>query len=218
MSKTSVAPEVENRQDSLSVVDRDLPLWAVDAFRKSPVTAWDIETSGLDWANDRIATCQVYSPLVGAFVVRISGEPPRNLIALLEDEEVVKVFHHAMFDLRFIYAQWSQDVRSVFCTKIAAKILMPSSDKTTLQDLTREFLGVHLDKSERMSNWLANDLSIKQLNYAAADVRYLPALMAALHIRLNQNDSWDLAVACYDFLPTRVKLDLLGSADVFAYK
>ena len=216
MSKAAVAPQAP--QSEPHVVDGDLPEWCVDALRRSAVTAWDIETSGLDWAHDRIATCQIYSPSVGTFLVQTPTRSPRNLVSLLQDANVAKVFHHAMFDLRFMYSQWHAEAQSVFCTKIAAKILGPGSDKTTLQDLTRDFLGVRLDKSERTSNWLASVLSSQQINYAAADVVYLPALMSALHDRLAENDRWDLAIACYTFLPIRVRLDVLGSGDVFAYK
>lgn len=217
MSTGALAPKTDDPRD-LHVVDSDLPEWSVEALRNSPITAWDIETSGLDWAHDRIATCQVYAPCVGTFLIRHPAPAPRHLVSLLEDVNVIKVFHHAIFDLRFMHAQWKADARSVFCTKIAAKILMPGSEKTTLQDLTRDFLGVHLDKSERLSNWLTNVLTPQQVDYAAADVLYLPSLMSTLHDRLVDNNRWDLAIACYTFLPTRVTLDVLGSGDVFAYK
>lgn len=197
----------------------DLPDDMVARLRGEPVVAWDIETSGLDWTVNRIATCQVFAPSVGAFVVQLtSATAPPNLALLLADERVPKVFHHAMFDLRFMYYQWGVEARSVLCTKIAAKILTPGAEASTLQALTQEWLGVHLDKSQRLSNWMRATLTSEQLGYAAADVAYLPALISILRARLTTAERWHLATSCFDFLPSRVKLDVIGSGDVFAYK
>ena len=200
------------------VVEGDLPSSVLTQFLQSPVIACDIETTGLNWMTDKIATCQVFSPSAGAFIIRILDEIPHNLALLLDNAAVLKVFHHAMFDLRFMQYQWNLDAKSVFCTKIAAKILLPGSPDTTLQAVTRDFLGIHLDKTERLSNWLSNRLSQRQLNYAAADVIYLPTLISVLQDKLVETGRWDLAISCFEFLPARVKLDILGAGDVFAYQ
>jgi ribonuclease D len=214
----NVLAQRESTSTFVNVVDGDLPEAALEVFRRCQLIAWDIETSGLNWAHDRIATCQVYSPSVGAFIVRISDDIPRNLVALLVDAEIIKVFHHAMFDLRFLHYQWSVEAESVLCTKIAAKVLSPLLQDTTLQGLTRDILGIHIDKGERLSNWLSHRLSPRQIDYAASDVIYLPALISELQSRLIESDRWDLAVSCFGFLNSRVRLDIIGAGDVFAYQ
>jgi len=214
----TVARYRELDQTDVYIVDGDLPSSALNQLLRSSVVACDIETTGLDWTTDKIATCQVFSPSTGAFIVRISDEVPHNLVSLLDDAAVLKVFHHAMFDLRFMGYQWNLDAKSILCTKIAAKILMPGSQDTALQAVTRNFLGVHLDKTERLSNWLSSSLTPGQLSYAAADVIYLPALISVLQERLVETGRWDLAISCFEFLRTRVKLDILGAGDVFAYQ
>ncbi|MDB5937300.1 MAG: putative 3-5 exonuclease [Massilia sp.] len=214
----SVLSHRELDRTDVYVVEHDLPTSVLNQFLTSSVIACDIETTGLDWTTDKIATCQVFSPSAGAYIVRISDEIPRNLASLLDNASVLKVFHHAMFDLRFMHYQWNLEARSVLCTKIAAKILMPGSEDTSLQGVTRDFLGIHLDKTERLSNWLSSSLSPRQLSYAAADVIYLPALISVLQEKLLESGRWDLAISCFEFLPVRVRLDILGAGDVFAYQ
>ena len=92
---------------ALTMVRGDLPddLWS--AYAASSLIAWDIETSGLDWRQDRIGTCQLFAQGVGTVVVSADqSQVPRQLTALLQDPGVEKVFHHASFDLRFMVGRW----------------------------------------------------------------------------------------------------------------
>jgi ribonuclease D len=113
-----------------------------------PLVAWDVETSGLDWRRDRLATCQVFAEPIGVVVVSLDEKPPLRVKALLEDPAVEKVFHHAPFDLRFMVHAWEAQPMSIRCTKVASKLLDPRAPNEvhSLQQLCLRYLGVRLDK------------------------------------------------------------------------
>lgn len=206
-------------QDSVRKYIGDLSDSEVDNARRVGLVAWDIETSGLEWKKDRIATCQVFVPNCDAYVVQLNAtvEVPPNLRCLLTDSHVLKIFHHAMFDLRFMASHWNLCPSNVACTKIASKLLDPIETDHSLQRILQKHLNVRIDKESRVSDWLNDDLSKEQLEYAASDVIYLPRLFALLKERLESCNRWELATKSFEFLPTRVQLDLLGAGDVFSY-
>lgn len=180
--------------------------------------AWDIETSGLDWISDRIGTCQINIPDYATVIVKVDARPG-HLVHLIEDPSVVKVFHHAPFDVRFMMAQWQVRPANIACTKIASKLLRPQADPTehSLAALTLRLLGKRLDKRERTSDWLAEELTEEQLAYAAADVTDLLRLWQALCDDIAQQGLGEFYLRCLDHVPTRAELDIRGCPDLYAY-
>lgn len=197
----------------------DLPDRVLQEAHRIGIVGWDIETSGLAWNKDRIATCQIFVPGFDVSIVQFNGfvEAPSNLRYLMEDLQVLKIFHHAMFDLRFMAFHWQMCPRNVACTKIASKLLEPSEVDHSLQRVLKKYLNVCIDKESRASDWLIDDLSKQQVKYAVGDVIHLPQLYAFLKERLVCSGRWDLATSSFEFLTTRVELDLLGAGDVFSY-
>jgi ribonuclease D len=198
----------------------DLPADLAAAFAKANRIAWDVETTGLDWRRDRLATCQLFAEGVGVVVVKAATSRPQRLAALLEDLAVEKVFHHAPFDLRFMVHRWDVRPGSIRCTKIASKILVPDvpNEVHSLQHLASRYLGVSLTKGPvRTSDWTAASLTEDQLTYAAGDVLHLLALLDALLAELDRTNLRGLYDDCCAFLPARVSLELGGYPDVFAY-
>jgi ribonuclease D len=191
-----------------------------DAANRQLLIAWDIETSGLDWRSERIGLCQVWTAELGLELVKIDeNRIPCRLVELLADARVQKIFHHAMFDLRFLYYRWAVVPANIGCTKIASKLLVPenSPDRHTLASLVREYLGVSLDKTQRISDWLKSDLSQEQMSYAGNDVIYLPDLFRTLMAKLEARGLDDLASRCFAHIPTQVQLDVRGYKDIFGY-
>lgn len=181
--------------------------------------AWDIETSGLNWATDRIGTCQIATRKGIAVVVLDEGARPELLGALLESPHVKKVFHHAPFDLRFMAKHWGLSPQNVACTKIASKILDPDLEgpEHSLKPVLRRHLGVEIGKEEQVSDWLAPELSDSQLRYAASDVAYLVRLAEVLESKCRSAGVSAELFDSYEYLPARVKLDLRGVGDVYVY-
>ena len=188
--------------------------------RDAGSVAWDIETTGLDWAASRVATCQLATRDRVALVQLRGRQIPKHLSQLLADAGVTKVFHHAPFDLRFMAHAWAVRPVNVACTKVAAKIVEPGllePKAYSLQSLLRRHLGVQIDKGQQVSDWTNPNLSDAQVRYAVNDVTHLePLLEVLLACAANQGTS-ELVSASYAYLPTRVQLDLSGAGDVFLY-
>lgn len=197
----------------------DLEAGWLDRALEARQVAWDIETTGLDWRTDQVRTCQVgYEDQVAVVQLR-EGHVPARLQTLLQEPSVQKVFHHAAFDLRFMVHHWGAAPKSVACTKVAAKIVSPRAPggEYSLKHLLRTHLRVDIDKELQVSDWSSTTLSSSQLEYAANDVRYLHALLEALLRRARERGVHDLVAASFDYLPSRVRLDLAGAGDVFTY-
>ncbi|OCX65399.1 3'-5' exonuclease [Thioclava sp. SK-1] len=174
--------------------------------------AVDTETMGLDPRRDRLCLVQLSAGDGNAHLVQIARgqtQAPR-LCQLLNDPKVEKLFHFARFDVAALYNAFGVDTRPIFCTKIASKLVRTSTERHGLKYLLSELVGVDISKQQQSSDWGSAELSKAQMEYAASDVLYLHRLKAALIVRLQREDRLVLAQSCFDFLPARAKLDLLG--------
>ena len=185
------------------------------------VVAIDTETMGLKPGRDRLCLVQLSSGDGSAHLVQIGqGQASApNLTALLGNPGVLKLFHFARFDLAALYARLGVMPHPVYCTKIASRLVRTYTDRHGLKELTRELLGVDLSKQQQSSDWGAADLSDAQLAYAASDVLYLHQIRVRLDEMLEREGRTAVAKACFDFLPTRARLDLAGWAeeDIFSH-
>lgn len=183
--------------------------------------AVDTETLGLQPHRDRLCVVQL-SPGDGtADVVQIlKGQTSApNLVKLLSDPTKEKIFHFARFDLAVLWKAFGVTVNPVFCTKIASKLTRTYTDRHGLKDVTKELLGIEISKQQQSSDWGAAELTPAQLDYAASDVLNLHAIADKLTAFLVRDERKEFADACFAFLPTRSRLDLLGWAeeDIFSH-
>ncbi|CAN7530378.1 ribonuclease D [Rhizobium sp. LjRoot254] len=191
------------------------------AARYTGAIAIDSETLGLIPRRDRLCLVQL-SPGDGtADVIQIAKgqtEAP-NLVAMMEDPTRQKIFHFGRFDIAVLFHTFGVTATPVFCTKIASRLIRTYTDRHGLKDNLKEMLEIDISKVQQSSDWAAETLTTAQLEYAASDVLYLHALREKLTQRLIRDGRWDLATACFEFLPTRAKLDLLGweETDIFAH-
>jgi ribonuclease D len=193
----------------------DLANYQVDAV------AIDTETLGLNPHRDRLCVVQI-SPGDGtADVIQIDAGQKNapNLVKLLGDAAVTKLFHFGRFDLAVLYHAFGVMPEPVFCTKIASRLTRTYTDRHGLKDICSELLGVGISKQQQSSDWAAETLSPEQIEYAASDVLYLHRLRDVLAGRLARENRTEEANACFQFLPTRAKLDLMGwdEQDIFAH-
>ena len=183
--------------------------------------AIDTETLGLVPRRDRLCVVQLSSGDGTADVIRIAAGQKQapNLTAMLEDQTRQKIFHYGRFDIAVLYHTFGVTTASVFCTKIASRLCRTYTDRHGLKDNLKEMLDVDVSKAQQSSDWAAETLSPAQLDYAASDVLYLHALRDKLTARLLRDGRMEHADACFAFLPTRSKLDLLGweETDIFAH-
>lgn len=178
--------------------------------------AIDTETLGLVLPRDRLCVVQLSRGDGSADVVQIAAGQTRakNIERLLADPKVTKLFHFARFDVAVLFKTFGVMAAPIYCTKIASKLVRTYTDRHGLKDLARELLGVELSKQQQSSDWGGDTLSEAQLSYAASDVLYLHALRICLDIMLKRENRFEIAAACFDFVPARARLDLMGWADV----
>ena len=195
----------------------DLP----DGLDLGSMVAIDTETLGLNPQRDRLCLAQLSAGDGVCHAVQFAAGQyaAPNLKKLLTDPSVTKLFHFARFDIAMFRQYLGVEVRPVYCTKIASKLVRTYTDKHGLKDLVRELLGVDLSKEQQSSDWGASELSEKQLAYAANDVAHLHQLKTVLDAMLAREGRTALAQACFDFLPARAGLDLAGweDVDIFAH-
>ena len=196
---------------SIHLYQSDLP----DDLDLGPVVAIDTETMGLDPRRDRLCLVQMSAGDGEAHLVQIARgqhEAP-NLTRMLADPKVLKLFHFGRFDIAALENAFGVVTSPVWCTKIASKLVRTFTDRHGLKYLLNDMVGVDISKHQQTSDWGADDLSDAQLEYAASDVLHLHRLKEALEARLKREGRMGLAQACFDFLPGRAHLDLLGWGD-----
>jgi ribonuclease D len=196
---------------------RDLP----DGLELGPVVAIDTETMGLNPHRDRLCVVQLSSGDGNAHIIHIENgqtEAP-NLVTMLTNPDVLKLFHFARFDIAALLKAFGVLTAPVYCTKIASKLVRTYTDRHGLKVLLEEMLHVDVSKQQQQTDWGARELTEAQLDYAASDVLYLHRLKGKLDTRLAREGRSEVAQACFDFLPSRARLDLMGwpEIDIFAH-
>ena len=185
------------------------------------VVAIDTETLGLVPHRDRLCVVQLSVGDGTADVIQIAKgqrEAP-NLVAMLADPTITKLFHFGRFDIAVLHHAFGVRATPVYCTKIASRLTRTYTDRHGLKDICRELLSVDLSKQQQSSDWAAETLSDAQLAYAASDVLHLHALKAKFDMMLAREGRTALAQSCFDFLPARAELDLIGwpETDIFSH-
>ena len=190
-------------------------------FADGPI-AVDTEAMGLFPGRDRLCLVQLSDGKGDEHLVRFrrgSDYAAPNLKALLSDPARLKLYHFARFDIGIMQAYLGIIAAPLYCTRTASRLVRTYTDRHGLKDLVKELLNIDLSKQQQTSDWGAEELSEAQREYAASDVRYLHALKEKLDERLIREDRMPLAQSCFDFLPTRALLDVVGWADqdIFAH-
>src|SRR5690606_31675487 len=140
-----------------------------------PAVAIDTETLGLNPHRDRLCVVQI-SPGDGSVdVIQIAPGQRQapNLVRLLGDPSITKIFHFGRFDIAVLFHALGAMAEPVFCTKIASRLTRTYTDRHGLKDICSEMLGVNVSKQQQSSDWAAETLTSEQLEYAASDVLYL---------------------------------------------
>ncbi len=200
-----------------TLYQNDLP----DDLDLGPVVAIDCETMGLNPHRDRLCVIQLSGGDGNAHLVQVAlGQTAApNLCALLENPDVLKLFHFGRFDIAAMFNAFGALTAPVYCTKIASRLVRTYTDRHGLAKLLQELLQIDISKQQQSSDWGAEALTNAQMEYAASDVLYLHQLRDKLNEMLVREGRMELAQTCFDFLPTRARLDLMGwpDTDIFAH-
>ena len=185
----------------------------------------DTETTGLNLSRDRLCLIQIGISKNECHLVQFKKselekvDKYKNLISILANKKVKKIFHYARFDLAVIRKFLNVNCENIFCTKIASKLVRTYTDRHGLKDLCKEMLETDLNKSQQSSDWSTSNLSKNQIKYASHDVIFLFELKKKLLEMLERENRLELSEKLFSFLQTRVDLDLSGwcDTDIFSH-
>jgi len=194
----------------------DLP--SETSLKNATTIAIDGEFSGLNPLTDKLHLLQLCDGSDMVHFVKFNGKyNAPHLKSLLENEKIKKIFHFGRADLGFLKQHLSINVRNIFDTKIASKICRKFTSNHGLKDLSKDLIGIKLDKEMQTSDWGKEEYTKEQIQYAANDVLYLHKIKGELEKILKKEKKNKIAEDCFKFLETRTKLDLNGLGDIFEH-
>ena len=194
----------------------DLP--SETSLKNATTIAIDGEFSGLNPLTDKLHLLQLCDGSDMVHFVKFNGKyNAPHLKSLLENEKIKKIFHFGRADLGFLKQHLSINVRNIFDTKIASKICRKFTSNHGLKDLSKDLIGIKLDKEMQTSDWGKEEYTKEQIQYAANDVLYLHKIKGELEKILKRENKNEIAEECFKFLETRTKLDLNGLGDIFEH-
>ena len=201
--------------NNIQLHKNDLP----EDLKLGNIIAVDGEFMGLNVRRDPLCLIQVSSGNSDAHIVQFDREnySAPNLIKLLNDEKIIKIFHYGRADLAHIKYYLKTETNNILDTKIASKLARSYSDNHSLKTLIKEFINIDISKQFQNSDF-GGELTPAQLKYCANDVIYLHKIHKELNIILERENRIDLYKKCLKFLRTRVELDLaLFKDDIWSH-
>ena len=201
--------------NNIQLHKNDLP----DDLKLGNTIAVDGEFMGLNVRRDPLCLIQISSGNSEAHIVQFDRENYKapNLVKLLSDEEIVKIFHYGRADMAHIKYYLKTETKNILDTKIASKLARSYSDNHSLKTLIKEFINIDISKQFQNSDF-GGDLSPAQLKYCANDVIYLHRIHEELFKILKRENRIKLYQDCLKFLKTRVDLDLaLFKDDIWSH-
>ena len=192
-----------------------------NSFKNS--IAIDTEATGLQIPErDKLSLIQICDENGNIYVIQPNKKTFKapNLVSILENDKILKIGHFLRFDKNALEFFLKCKIKNIFCTKIASKMCRTYTDSHGLKNLVQEFCNKNLDKRQGSSDWNKNidDLSEKQLEYAANDVIYLHKIKTELEKMLIRENRLELFKKCINFLDSRVELDQNGfKFDIFEH-
>ena len=202
-------------------IKEDITSEIASSFKNS--IAIDTEATGLQIPErDKLSLIQICDEKGNVYIIQPNKKTYKapNLVSVLENEKVLKIGHFLRFDKSALEYFLKCKLKNIFDTKIASKIVRTYTDAHGLKNLTQEFCNKNLDKRQGSSDWNKdiNDLSDKQLEYAANDVIYLHKIKSELETMLIREKRMDIFNKCLTFLDARVELDQKGfKEDIFEH-
>ena len=178
------------------------------------IIAIDGEFMGLNVKRDPLCLIQISSGKSDAHIIQLNRKTysAPNLVKLISNKDVTKIFHFGRADLAHIKYYLKTDVENILDTKIASKLARSYSDKHSLKTLIKEFLNIDINKQFQNTDF-GGELTPAQLKYCANDVIYLHKIHEELNKSLVRENRLDLYKKCLKFLSTRVDLDLASFKD-----
>ena len=194
-------------------IKEDITSEIANSFKNS--IAIDTEATGLQIPErDKLSLIQICDEKENVYIIQPNKKTYKapNLVSILENDKILKIGHFLRFDKSALEFFLKCKMKNIFDTKIASKIVRTYTDAHGLKNLAQEFCNKNLDKRQGSSDWNKdiNDLSDKQLEYAANDVIYLHKIKSELEKMLIREGRMELFKSCITFFNTRIELDQNG--------
>ncbi len=205
----------------ITKIKEDITPEIASSFKNS--IAIDTEATGLQIPErDKLSLIQICDDSQNVFIIQPNKNNFKapNLVSVLENEKILKIGHFLRFDKNALEFFLKCKIKNIFDTKIASKIVRTYTDAHGLKNLVQEFCNKSIDKRQGSSDWNKdiNELSEKQLEYAANDVIYLHKIKKELENMLIREKRFDIFERCLSFLDKRVELDQKGfKEDIFEH-
>ena len=202
--------------NNIQLHKNDLP----EDLKLGNIIAVDGEFMGLDVRRDPLCLIQISSGNSDAHIVQFNRKNYNapNLVKLLNDDKIVKIFHYGRADMAHIKYYLNTDTNNILDTKIASKLARSYSENHSLKILIKEFLNIDISKQFQSSDF-GGELTEAQLKYCANDVIYLHKIHSELSKILERENRIKLYQNCLKFLKTRVDLDLASfKEDIWSHK
>ena len=202
-------------------IKEDITSEIANSFKNS--IAIDTEATGLQIPErDKLSLIQICDEKENVYIIQPNKKTYKapNLVSVLENDKILKIGHFLRFDKNALEYFLKCKLKNIFDTKIASKIVRTYTDAHGLKNLVQEFCNKSLDKRQGSSDWNKdiNELSDKQLEYAANDVVYLHKIKNELEKMLIREKRLDIFKKCLIFLDTRIELDQNGfKFDIFEH-
>tara|TARA_Y100001968_G_C19359198_1_gene718820 strand:- start:532 stop:1173 length:642 start_codon:yes stop_codon:yes gene_type:complete len=212
--------KIDNLNKKIIFCKNDLSEELYNSYKNSTYLAVDTEAMGLIHQRDRLCLIQICNEenLTCCIKVEIDNKYSKRLKMLFENNEIMKIFHFARFDIAALKCNLNINTKNIFCTKIASKLARTYTNKHGLKDLIKELIGIELDKSSQSSDWgNENNLSEEQINYAANDVRFLIEAKKKLTAILKRENRLELATNCFKAIPIHSELDIQHFSNIFEH-
>ncbi|ABM72978.1 putative ribonuclease D [Prochlorococcus marinus str. MIT 9515] len=208
------------KNEKITLYNNDITQNLYNIYKDSSYLAVDTEAMGLIHGRDRLCLIQISNEfhLTSCIKIELNNSDSPHIKKLFEDNKIMKIFHYARFDVAALKCNLNINTNNIFCTKIASKLARTYTHKHGLKELIHELIGIELDKSSQSSDWgSCEDLSDKQIDYAANDVKYLIEAMRKLRIILEREGRYDLAQKCFQTIPVHSELDILKFSNIFEH-
>lgn len=200
----------------------DIPDNCMYKFDNMKETAIDTEAMGLKNRRDRLCLIQMTDRDNFPHLIQFSNKSKYispNLCSILLNNNILKIFHYARFDVAIMKYYLGAMSDNIYCTKIASRLCRTYTNSHGLKELCNELLSIKINKYQQASDWGNEILRKEQCDYAISDVIYLRQIRSKLDEMLKRESRFEIAQGCFDFIKFRVELDILGweSEDIFSH-
>jgi len=173
-----------------------------DDLLKEKIISVDLEADSMHCFKEKICLIQIATAKQAFLIDPFKIKNILSFIAVLENNDVIKVFHGADFDIRSLDRDYNARVNNLFDTEIASRFL--GTKERGLAALLKKNFDVDINKKFQKVDWARRPLRQDMIEYSVGDVAYLTRLYEIIHKKLVANGRLNWAGEEFE-IQTRVR-------------